>query len=347
MAHLQGFKPAGLGNVLAHVSRHKDARGDYVRFGNSRIDPARTPFNYNLAPDWGCSQRERIDGALARYGIKPRSNQNVVSSWLVTLPEGFPEGREREFFDAAYSFLASEVGGECNVVSAWVHVDETTPHMHFLFLPLVLTERTKADKARPLIDVETGDRKRDSKGAPLYERSKTGERRAALSQAKMFPRARLAGFHERLSASLAESLGFDTGVVLADGDPKKALSAVSHGELDAAARALDAELAEARGELAAARAERDALAAEVSELKEEKRRFAADLGEFLDALLHGGYGWEAVAARLCLLAKQGNPIAQAFARAFNRTGAYEQGERAAVAHVRERATDGGRGERCR
>lgn len=347
MAHLVGFKPSGLGNVLAHVARHQDARGDYIQFGNAHIDPARTPSNYNLAPNWGCSQRERIDSALARYGIKPRKNQNVVSSWLITLPEGFPEGRGREFFDAAYAFLIAEVGGEGNVVSSWVHMDETTPHMHFLFLPLVLVEREEADRSRPIIDPETGEPKRDAKGTPLYERSSTGERRATLSQAKLFPRARLAGFHGRLSASLTEALGFDPGVTLVDGDPRKALSAVPHDELDAAARALDTELAAARNELSTARAERDTLTVEVGELKEEKRRFAADLGEFLGALLHGGFGWENVAARLCLLARGGNPIAQAFARAFDASGRFEQGERAAVAHVRDRAASRTHSERCR
>lgn len=347
MAHLTGFKSAGLGNVLAHVARHRDACGDYIRFGNARIDPARTSMNYNLAPAWGCSQRERIDGALERYCIKPRSNQNVVSAWLITLPQGFPEGREREFFEAAYSFLTAEVGGECNVVSAWVHMDESTPHLHFLFLPLVLTNRTKADKSRPLIDPETGKHKHDSKGVPLYERSNTGESRASLSQSKLFPRARLAGFHDRLNVYLTETLGFEPGVVLADGDPKKALSGVPHDELDAAARALDAELAAARCELSAARAERDALVVEVGDLQEEKCRFSAALGEFLDVLLHGGFGWNVIAARLCLLARSGNPVAQAFARAFDRTGRYEQGERAAVAHVREHAADRERGERCR
>ncbi|WP_195762800.1 plasmid recombination protein [Eggerthella guodeyinii] len=347
MAHLIGFKPGGLGNILAHVARHMDARGDYIRFGNAHIDTALTPSNYNLAPDWGCSQRERIDGALKRYGIKPRKNQNVVSSWLITLPEGFPEDREREFFEAAYSFLMGEVGGEGNMISAWVHMDESTPHLHFLFLPLVLVERTQADKSRPLLDPETGSPKRDAKGVPLYERSNTGESRATLSQAKMFPRARLAGFHDRLNASLTEALGFEPGVVLGNDDPKKALSAVPHDELDAATRALNAELAAVRGELSTARTERDALAVEVGELKEEKRRFAADLGEFLDILLHGGFSWEGIAARLCLLARSGNPIAQAFARAFGATGKYEQGERAAVVHVRERAMDRGRGERCR
>lgn len=347
MAHLQGFKLAGLGNVLAHVARHKDKRGDYIQFGNARIDAARTPLNHNLAPNWECSQRQRIDGALASYCIKPRSNQNVASSWLITLPESFPEGREHEFFAAVYSFLVGEVGSEGNVVSAWVHMDETTPHMHFLFLPLVLVDRTQSDKSRPLINPETGEHKRDSKGVPLYERSSTGESRATLSQAKLFPRARLAGFHERLNASLTEALGFRPGVVLDDGDPRKALSSVPHDGLDAAARALDAELAAVRNELSTARAERDALTVEVGELKEEKRRFAADLGEFLGALLHGGFGWESVAARLCLLARGGNTIAQAFARAYKQTGQYEQGERAAVAHVHERATDRGRGERCR
>lgn len=46
------------------------------------------------------------------------------------------EGREAEFFRACYEYLAYRYG-EQNVVSAYVHMDEQQPHMHFVFLPVV------------------------------------------------------------------------------------------------------------------------------------------------------------------------------------------------------------------
>ena len=42
----------------------------------------------------------------------------------------------KQFFELSYKFL-SERYGEQNVISAYVHMDETTPHMHFLFIPIV------------------------------------------------------------------------------------------------------------------------------------------------------------------------------------------------------------------
>jgi len=42
----------------------------------------------------------------------------------------------KQFFELSYKFL-SERYGEKNVISAYVHMDETTPHMHFLFIPIV------------------------------------------------------------------------------------------------------------------------------------------------------------------------------------------------------------------
>lgn len=40
------------------------------------------------------------------------------------------------FFLLVYAFLIGRYGEE-NVISAYVHMDETTPHMHFLFTPVV------------------------------------------------------------------------------------------------------------------------------------------------------------------------------------------------------------------
>ena len=55
--------------------------------------------------------------------------------WVVTLPQSF-DGDEQDFFQETYKFLNDRYGKE-NVISAYVHMDETTPHMHYAFVPVV------------------------------------------------------------------------------------------------------------------------------------------------------------------------------------------------------------------
>ncbi|WP_257198188.1 plasmid recombination protein, partial [Bacillus cereus] len=69
--------------------------------------------------------------------------------WVVTLPEnlkGILEKEQREFFEKTYEFLINRYGGEKNVLSANVHMDETTPHMHFAFMPVVWDEKKQREK---------------------------------------------------------------------------------------------------------------------------------------------------------------------------------------------------------
>ena len=51
--------------------------------------------------------------------------------------------RTKEFFRDAYEFLADRYGRE-NVISATVHMDEQTPHMHFNFVPVTPDGRLSA-----------------------------------------------------------------------------------------------------------------------------------------------------------------------------------------------------------
>ena len=48
----------------------------------------------------------------------------------------FDDEQTKEFFRLTYEFLKNRYGEE-NIISAYVHMDETTPHMHFLFMPVV------------------------------------------------------------------------------------------------------------------------------------------------------------------------------------------------------------------
>src|SRR5699024_4872032 len=65
-----------------------------------------------------------------------------------TLPEelnGAPEGSQKQFFEETYDFL-SERYGEENVIAGVVHNDETTPHMHFAFMPVTYDEKREREK---------------------------------------------------------------------------------------------------------------------------------------------------------------------------------------------------------
>ena len=73
---------------------------------------------------------------------------------VITMPRSFDPSRQREFFNAAYAFLAQRYGTE-NVVSAWVHRDESMPHMHFTWVPVTQDGRLSAKSVVNRLDLKT------------------------------------------------------------------------------------------------------------------------------------------------------------------------------------------------
>lgn len=157
MANQQGFSAAAgvgsLAKLFAHFDRtkmyDKDGNLKYVKYDNltvrgfdrrtntSEIDPSRTHLNYNLAPEREGGQAAFVERRLAEIYVHKSALKNAVVDWAVTLPAlDQYEGREREFFQVCYDRLVKKFGEE-NVVSAYVHWDETTPHMHFVYMPIV------------------------------------------------------------------------------------------------------------------------------------------------------------------------------------------------------------------
>ena len=172
MANYEKFVRGDYG-LFAHCERKKDEFGNYITFGNERIDPSKTHLNYNLCPD-NREQREILEARLSDPNIKCMNRADVVvfGSWCVTLPTHAPDLNEnggiiyeekevhhrdgtvtvenvprmhevhyneeqiKLFFLLVYMFLVDRYGEE-NVISAYVHMDETTPHMHFLFMPVI------------------------------------------------------------------------------------------------------------------------------------------------------------------------------------------------------------------
>lgn len=110
---------------------------------NKDIDSSQTKLNYNLAES-SFSQNELLKKRLSEVKCLKRKDVNVMCSWVVTLPKDF-KGNEKDFFKATYDFLESKYKKE-NVISAWVHKDETQPHIHFTFVPVVLDKKKNIEK---------------------------------------------------------------------------------------------------------------------------------------------------------------------------------------------------------
>lgn len=136
MANMKKYTMAACGHMYAHYERAKDENDEYVKFKNQDIDPERTPLNYNLATHQTMSQGEFMRKRCSEVTMQKRKDVNVMVSWIVTAPKDLKEDEYEKFFKSSYEFLEKRYGKE-NVVSAYVHMDETTPHMHFAFVPVV------------------------------------------------------------------------------------------------------------------------------------------------------------------------------------------------------------------
>ena len=136
MAHCKKYNRAACGHMFKHYERAKDKDGEYLKFGNQDIDKSRTHLNYNLAPTQSNGQGSFVKKRCSEVKMQNRADVNVMCSWVVTAPKEIRIEETEKFFKETYNFL-SERYGKDNVVSAHVHMDETTPHIHFAFVPVV------------------------------------------------------------------------------------------------------------------------------------------------------------------------------------------------------------------
>lgn len=137
MANVQKYNKSAVGHLLNHYERSVDEKGQHIKYGNQDIKTDLSVKNYNLGPDRDIRQLEFIKKRTSEVSCLNRKDVNVMCSWVVTLPKTLPVSQEREFFEKTYDFLQKRYGGEENVVSSYVHLDENQPHMHFSFVPVV------------------------------------------------------------------------------------------------------------------------------------------------------------------------------------------------------------------
>lgn len=153
MAHVAKYQSGALGNMCAHYARTPEIEHGYVRVN---IDPERMHLNYNLAPSRPGGDVAFINDRIASLELKraPRKDAVKMCDCVLTKPKALDDSRTREFFQEGYEFLCARYGRE-NVISAWVHMDEATPHMHFAWVPVTHDGRLSAKDVVSRHDLQT------------------------------------------------------------------------------------------------------------------------------------------------------------------------------------------------
>lgn len=133
MAHVEKYKSADITGLAIHYERR-----ERCELSNQNIDITRSHLNYNLAQELQPLHPEAfIKNRLKEVKHINRKDINVMVDWIVTLPKNVPQEDEQKFFKHTYQFMKEEYD-EKNIISAWIHKDETTPHIHIGFIPVIV-----------------------------------------------------------------------------------------------------------------------------------------------------------------------------------------------------------------
>ena len=126
------------GPLEAHHERQKE---NYA--SNPDIDTAKSKYNFHIVKPEG-RYYHFIQSRIEQAGCRTRKDSTRFVDTLITASPEFFKGKPpkeiRAFFQRAADFLIQRVGRE-NIVSAVVHMDEKTPHLHLTFVPLTKDNR--------------------------------------------------------------------------------------------------------------------------------------------------------------------------------------------------------------
>ena len=163
MANVQKFCKDKIenGNLLRHFERAKNKDDEYYQFGNQNIDATRTHLNYNLAPVRDCGQWEHIKQRMTEAYCHKKKDLVLMGSGVLTAPKGLSADETKILFREFYKFMVRVCcnWNERNVISAYVHMDEKTPHIHFAFTPVISDEKKRHESGEKFCAKELLDRK--------------------------------------------------------------------------------------------------------------------------------------------------------------------------------------------
>lgn len=134
---------------LKGVYRHNERKNK--NYSNDNIDKERSYLNYSIKSPKYRYDKE-FDRLKEKYNLKGQIKKvsNIACEYIITSDKQFfkeiGEKETKRYFETAYNFIAEYKNlGEQYIMSAKVHMDEETPHMHLIFLPVVHTTDKKGN----------------------------------------------------------------------------------------------------------------------------------------------------------------------------------------------------------
>ncbi len=135
------YKGPEISNIEAHNERTKE---NYA--SNPDVDTSRSHLNFHLIMPQR-KYRAESEKQIAEAGCRTRSDSVRVVEALVTASPEFFKGKKKAevkaYFQEALDFIREHQDPK-TIISAVVHMDEKTPHMHLCFVPLTEDGRLSA-----------------------------------------------------------------------------------------------------------------------------------------------------------------------------------------------------------
>ena len=135
------YKGPEIGQIEAHNERTKEKYAS-----NPDIDPARKHLNFNLLTP-PTKYRAEAERQIREAGCRTRKDSVRLVETLITASPEFFQGKSqqeiRAYFERALEFMKTKQDPN-TFVSAVVHMDEKTPHMHLCFVPITEDGRLSA-----------------------------------------------------------------------------------------------------------------------------------------------------------------------------------------------------------
>ena len=135
MANVEKFAFSNAWAILQHDTRTKDLTKSLYK--NKDIDLSKSDLNYSFIDNSKEDQAyNSLKKRLSEVKVQDRADVKVLCSWVVTLPTDVKTEDERKFFESTHNFMCAKYGKQ-NIISADVHYDESRPHLHCTFVPVV------------------------------------------------------------------------------------------------------------------------------------------------------------------------------------------------------------------
>ena len=164
---------------IGHTENHNERKNN--EYSNTDIDVGKSCLNYQLikCDNYKHDIMNRIEkGYTQEKAI--RKDAVVATEFLFTSDKDFFDKLTKEetssFFEKSLEFLKNEFG-EQNIISATVHLDETTPHLHSLIVPITddgrLSMKNFLDGKKDLCKFQDRYFEKISKEFPQLERGQS------------------------------------------------------------------------------------------------------------------------------------------------------------------------------